>query len=104
MLILLAIPLVPVAMTVAILRHQLLDIRLVVSRAVLYGLLTAGVIGVYVGLVAVLDVLLRRQVGLGTSRGSQAGADAEDGPPCGHSADRWTIELVFTQVTRGEAG
>ena len=66
-LILLAIPLIPAAMVVAILRHQLLDIRLVVSRAVLYGLMTAGVIGVYIGLVAAFDVVLRREVGLGTS-------------------------------------
>ena len=66
-LILLAIPLIPAAIAVAILRHQLLDIRLVVSRALLYGLLTTAVIGTYVGLVAVADVVLRNEVGLGTS-------------------------------------
>lgn len=66
-LILLAIPLIPAAIAVAILRHQLLDIRLVVSRALLYGLLTAAVIGTYVGLVAGADVVLRNEVGLGTS-------------------------------------
>lgn len=66
-LILLAIPLVPTAIAVAILRHGLLDIRLVLSRAVLYGLLTAMVVGAYVGMVAVADVVLRNQVGLGTS-------------------------------------
>ncbi|MBA3368692.1 MAG: two-component sensor histidine kinase, partial [Geodermatophilaceae bacterium] len=66
-LILLAIPLVPAAIAVAILRHQLLDIRLVVSRALLYGLLTAVVIAAYIGLVAVADVVLRNEVGLGTS-------------------------------------
>ncbi|HUR09464.1 MAG TPA: histidine kinase [Nonomuraea sp.] len=53
-LILLAIPLIPIAIAVAILRHGLLDIRLVISRAVLYGLLTAGVVGAYALLVAVL--------------------------------------------------
>ena len=52
---LVAIALIPLAVTVAVLRHQLLDIRLVVSRSVLYLLLTAGVIGSYVGLVALLD-------------------------------------------------
>ena len=31
--VLFAIPLIPIAVTVAIVRHQLLDIRLVVSRA-----------------------------------------------------------------------
>ncbi|MGI5288425.1 sensor histidine kinase [Nonomuraea polychroma] len=54
-LMLLAIPLVPIAITVAILRHGLLDIRLIVSRTVLYALLTSGVIAVYALLVAVLD-------------------------------------------------
>jgi two-component system NarL family sensor kinase len=48
-LVLLVIPLVPAAITIAVLRYQLLDIRLVVSRAVLYGLLTAGVVGSYLG-------------------------------------------------------
>ena len=61
---LLAIALVPAAMTIAVLRHQLLDIRLVLSRTVLYALLTVGVVGVYLALVAVADVLLRRDGGL----------------------------------------
>jgi two-component system NarL family sensor kinase len=65
--VLFSIPLVPIAMTIAILRHQLLDIRLVVSRTVLYALLTAGVVGVYLGLVLVFDRILRSEVGLGTS-------------------------------------
>ncbi|MBA3339472.1 MAG: two-component sensor histidine kinase [Geodermatophilaceae bacterium] len=66
-LILLAIPLIPAAIAVAILRHQLLDIRLVVSRTVLYAVLTAVVIGAYLGLVAVADTVLRAEVGVGTS-------------------------------------
>ncbi|NUW39831.1 histidine kinase [Nonomuraea rhodomycinica] len=65
--VLLAIPLVPAAMTVAILRHQLLDIRLVVSRTVLYALLTAVVVASYVALVALFDGVMRREVGLGGS-------------------------------------
>ncbi|MFI0451579.1 histidine kinase [Actinomadura sp. 6N118] len=65
--VLLAIPLVPAAMTVAIIRHRLLDIRLVVSRTVLYVLLTAGVLAAYVGLVAMFDTVMRREVGLGSS-------------------------------------
>ncbi len=51
---LLVIPLIPAAITIAILRHQLLDIRLVVSRALLYGLLTAVCVGSYVGLLALV--------------------------------------------------
>ncbi|MEU7860163.1 histidine kinase [Nonomuraea sp. NPDC049141] len=65
--VLLAIPLIPAAMTVAILRHQLLDIRLVLSRTVLYALLTAVVVASYVGLVALLDSVMRREAGLGSS-------------------------------------
>jgi two-component system, NarL family, sensor kinase len=64
---LLSIALVPAAMTIAVLRHQLLDIRLVLSRTVLYALLTTAVVATYVGLVAVVDALLRSEVGLGSS-------------------------------------
>lgn len=66
-LMLLAIPLIGVAVTVAILRHQLLDIRLVVSRTVVYTLLTGAVVAAYLVLVALFDAVLRRQIGLGTS-------------------------------------
>jgi signal transduction histidine kinase len=58
-LMLLAVPAIPVAVTIAIVRHRLFDIRLVVSRTVLYGLLTLGVVGAFAGLVAVLDRSLR---------------------------------------------
>jgi two-component system, NarL family, sensor kinase len=56
---LLAVPAIPLAVTIAIVRYQLFDIKVVVSRAVLYGLLTLGVAGVYAALVAVLDRLVR---------------------------------------------
>jgi two-component system, NarL family, sensor kinase len=61
---LLVIALIPAAVTVAILRYQLLDIRLVVSRALVYGLLTAGAAGAYVALVALLDVVVSSRVNL----------------------------------------
>ena len=61
---LLVIPLIPAAITIAVLRYQLLDIRLVVSRALVYGLLTAGAAGAYVGLVVLLDALVRSRVNL----------------------------------------
>ena len=64
---LLALSLIPVAVTVAILRHQLLDIRVVVSRALLYGLLTAAAIGAYAGLVALLDLMVRSRVSFGVA-------------------------------------
>ncbi len=64
---LLVLPLIPAAVTVAILRYQLLDIRLVVSRALLYGLLTAVAAGAYAGLVALLDLMVRSTVSFGAA-------------------------------------
>jgi two-component system, NarL family, sensor kinase len=64
---LLVIPLIPAAVTIAILRYQLLDIRLVVSRTLIYGVLTAAAAGLYIGLVALLDVLVRSRVNLGSA-------------------------------------
>jgi signal transduction histidine kinase len=40
---------IPAAMTIAILRYRLFDIDLIISRAVVYGLLSAAVTGVYAG-------------------------------------------------------
>ena len=50
-----AIPLIPLAVTVAIVRHGLLDIRLVVSRALAWLLLSLAVSSAYAVLVALLD-------------------------------------------------
>ncbi|WP_432938281.1 sensor histidine kinase [Kribbella sp. CA-253562] len=61
--VLLAIPLVPVAVAVAIVRHQLLDIRLVVSRAIAWGLLSFVAIGTYVLLVALTDSFVSSRFG-----------------------------------------
>ena len=47
----LSLGLLPAGITVAILRAQLLDIRIVVSRSLLYLLLTGGIALVYLGLV-----------------------------------------------------
>jgi len=58
-LLLLSFPLIPAAVTIAVLRHGLYDVRIVVSRVIMYALLTGAVIAVYVGLVAVLDRILR---------------------------------------------
>lgn len=51
--------LIPLSMTVAVLRYQLLDIRLVWSRTVTYLVLTAAVVGTYIGLVELADRVLR---------------------------------------------
>lgn len=57
-LLLLSFTLVPIAITVAILRYRLLDIRLVVSRTLLYVLASLVVIAVYAGTVAALSLWL----------------------------------------------
>jgi signal transduction histidine kinase len=54
---LLTLPLIPAATTVAIVRHQLYDIRLIINRSLVYGLLTLGVIATYLGIVAALSGL-----------------------------------------------
>lgn len=54
--------LIPLAMSVAVLRHQLLDIRLVVARSLLYTLFTAGVLVAYSTLVVMVDWVFRRNV------------------------------------------
>ena len=48
----------PVAIMIAVVREELLDIRLVVSRSLLYGALTVGVAITYVGLVTSVQALL----------------------------------------------
>ncbi|WP_433159696.1 histidine kinase [Kribbella sp. CA-247076] len=62
-LVLLAIPLIPVAVAVAIVRYQLLDIRLVVSRALTWALLSLVAVGSYAALAAILGSLISSQVG-----------------------------------------
>jgi hypothetical protein len=55
---LLVIPLIPAAITVAILRYRLLDIRLVFSRTLAYAILTGLLVGVYAGLVLLITPAL----------------------------------------------
>ncbi|HEY7011386.1 MAG TPA: histidine kinase [Streptosporangiaceae bacterium] len=54
---------IPAAMAIAILKHRLYDIDIIISRAVVYGLLSAAVTGVYAGIV----------LGIGTFVGHQGG-------------------------------
>jgi signal transduction histidine kinase len=54
---------IPVAMTIAILRHRLFDIDAIISRAVAYGLLSAAFTGLYIAIV----------VGLGAIAGHRGG-------------------------------
>jgi signal transduction histidine kinase len=59
--------LLPVAIGVATLRYRLYDLDYLINRTVVYGLLTAGGIAVYVGVVKGAERLLREGVGLGGS-------------------------------------
>jgi signal transduction histidine kinase len=61
--VLFSIPLIPIAVTVAIVRYQLLDIRLVVSRVLAWALLSLAVIVAYAALVFVLDRVISEQLG-----------------------------------------
>ena len=54
-LVLFTIPLLPAAVAVGVLRHQLLDIRLVIARGLTYGLLSGLVLAAYAALVVVLS-------------------------------------------------
>jgi signal transduction histidine kinase len=58
--------LMPTAIGIAVLRHRLYEIDILLSRTVLYGLLTAGVAAVYLGVVTVADQLFGR-AGHGTA-------------------------------------
>jgi len=52
------LPLVPVAVAVSVLRYRLYEIDRIVSRAVSYLVITGLLVGVYVGCIAVADMLL----------------------------------------------
>jgi hypothetical protein len=61
-----AFALLPVAVGVAIFRYRLFEIDRIVSRTVSYGLLTAGLIGLYLLVVALLRALLEPLTGSST--------------------------------------
>src|SRR2546421_579455 len=53
--------LVPLSMGIAILRYQLWDIDVIINRTLVYGTLTASIVGIYVLVVGGLGVLLQTQ-------------------------------------------
>jgi two-component system, NarL family, sensor kinase len=56
---LLVLPTIPAAVTVAILRYQLLDIRVVISRTLTYAIVTGLLVGLYAGLVLLTTQVFR---------------------------------------------
>jgi len=74
---------IPAAMAIAILRHRLYDIDVIISRAVVYALLSAAFTAVYVGIV----------LGIGTFVGHQGG-------PVLTIAAAVTIALLFQPLRR----
>jgi signal transduction histidine kinase len=62
-----SVAVLPLATGAAILRYRLYDIDRIISRAVVYGLLTVAGVGVYVGVVKFAEWLLREGAGLGGS-------------------------------------
>jgi len=59
---LLALP-IPVALIVAMLRYRLFDVNVLINRTIVYGLLTAALLIVYVGSVVLLQTLFRTLIG-----------------------------------------
>jgi hypothetical protein len=55
--------LIPIAIGFAVLRYRLYDIDLVINRALVYGLLTALLVGVYVGIALGLGAVVRSLAG-----------------------------------------
>jgi signal transduction histidine kinase len=74
---------IPAAMTIAILRYRLYDIDVIISRAVVYGLLSAAFTAVYAGIV----------LGIGTFAGHRGG-------PVLTIAAAVSIALLFQPVRR----
>ncbi len=62
-----AVALIPVGITIAVLRHQLLDIRLLWSRTVTYVVLTVALVATYVAVVEIMTRLVGPGDGLATS-------------------------------------
>ncbi len=87
---------IPAAMGIAILRHRLYDIDVIISRALVYGVLSAAVTGVYAGIV----------LGIGTFVGHRHGSVLTIAAavtiallfqPLRHCAQRFANRLVYGQ-------
>jgi hypothetical protein len=59
----LTLSIVPIALSIAVLRYRLYEIDLIINRTLVYGALTAMLVGMYVGSIVVLQGLLRALTG-----------------------------------------
>jgi hypothetical protein len=54
---------IPIALIIAILRYSLFDVNFLVNRTLVYGILTAALVSVYVGSIVLLQTLFRTVIG-----------------------------------------
>jgi hypothetical protein len=59
----LTMTIVPLSLSIAVLRYRLYEIDLIINRTLVYGSLTAMLVGLYVGIIVVLQGLLRALTG-----------------------------------------
>jgi hypothetical protein len=59
----LTMTIVPLSLSIALLRYRLYEIDLIINRTLVYGSLTAMLVGLYVGIIVVLQGLLRALTG-----------------------------------------
>jgi signal transduction histidine kinase len=90
------VALLPAAIGVAILRYRLYDLDYLISRTVVYGLLTAGGVAVYVAVVKLAERLLREGVGLGGSLLATA-VIAVGFAPARDRLQRWVDRRLYGQ-------
>ena len=58
---------IPLTIGVAILRYDLFDISIIVNRTLVYGILTATIIFLYIGIVSILGILIESQFNIVSS-------------------------------------
>lgn len=93
---LLAISALPLAIAVAILRHNLFDIDLVISRSLTFGLLVVFIGGVYVGIVVGVGAMLGQAGGSSFGLSVVATAVVALGfQPVRVRVERWANRLVY---------
>jgi signal transduction histidine kinase len=82
------------AIGIAVLRYRLYDIDRLINRTLVYGLLTAGGVGVYVAVVRLVEWLLAEGVGLGGSLAATA-VIAVGFAPARDRLQRWVDRRLY---------